>query len=55
MPERAPGTDAPDPTDPEDVLSGARPHRTDHEPADPDDREVVLDEPDEPSLPAADD
>ena len=55
MDERAHFSEAPEPTDPEDVLTGADHRDDDHVPADGDDREVVLDEPDGPAPPPDDD
>ncbi len=54
MPHHPHGAEAPDPEDPEDVLSGRDAHDLDHEPADGDDREVALDDPDEPAVPIDD-
>lgn len=55
MEERAHDIEAPEPTDPEDVLTGADHRDDDHEPADGDDREVALDDPEGPGPPVEDD
>jgi hypothetical protein len=54
MAERHRDLDGVDLPEPEDVLSGDAVHTRDHEPSDLDDREVPLDDPDEPDPPLDD-
>ncbi|MGZ4271492.1 MAG: hypothetical protein ACXVFK_02430 [Solirubrobacteraceae bacterium] len=47
MPRADHDLETPEPEEPEDVLAGQEAHDRDHDPVDGDDREVVLDEPDD--------
>jgi hypothetical protein len=55
MPDTTEVPRGPDDPEPEEALTGAAARDRDHEPADGDDREVLLDDPDLPAVPVDDD